>query len=158
MVTRSSLTLFHHFRYTLHCGLQNAFQRRDITNLDFKYQSKHQNIQYQTQFRFPPLQQMSIIKQYKYNQVYHTHSAIILDLQNNSYTLKQSQKEDAWWIKFRNNRCFKQQERLIQELSELVKMRILWWIKFRNKDIPYSISTTGRCIEKNGASQHQIEG
>ncbi|KAL9660388.1 hypothetical protein QQ045_025201 [Rhodiola kirilowii] len=48
----------------------------------------------------------------------------------------------------RNKRCFEKKKRTIEEVGELVKVRIAWWAKFRNAKCPYSISTIQRCIEE----------
>ncbi|KAL9664021.1 hypothetical protein QQ045_019418 [Rhodiola kirilowii] len=48
----------------------------------------------------------------------------------------------------RNKRCFLNQRKSIEEIGDLIKMRISWWVKFRNSGSPYSIDTIGRCIEE----------
>ncbi|KAL9674562.1 hypothetical protein QQ045_030834 [Rhodiola kirilowii] len=46
----------------------------------------------------------------------------------------------------RNKRCFQNQKRSVEEIVELVKVRVAWWAKYLSTKCPYAISTIKRCI------------
>ncbi|KAL9683236.1 hypothetical protein QQ045_015055 [Rhodiola kirilowii] len=48
----------------------------------------------------------------------------------------------------RNKRCFQDKKRTVEEICELVKVRVAWWTKYRSKRCPYTVSTITRCIEE----------
>ncbi|KAL9677221.1 hypothetical protein QQ045_005449 [Rhodiola kirilowii] len=48
----------------------------------------------------------------------------------------------------RNKRCFQGKKRPVEEIGELVKMRLAWWANYRSSKCPYSTSTISRCIEE----------
>ncbi|KAL9667293.1 hypothetical protein QQ045_001644 [Rhodiola kirilowii] len=48
----------------------------------------------------------------------------------------------------RNLRCFQKKKRSLEEICELVKVRLAWWAKYRSSKCPYNISTISRCIEE----------
>ncbi|CAM8969112.1 unnamed protein product [Rhodiola kirilowii] len=62
----------------------------------------------------------------------------------------------------RNKRCFQNCKRRVEEIGELVKVRVAWWAKYRKTKCPYSTSVIKNNIEestyeskKNAKSQNQ---
>ncbi|KAL9681258.1 hypothetical protein QQ045_013040 [Rhodiola kirilowii] len=48
----------------------------------------------------------------------------------------------------RNKRCFQNKKRSVEDICELVKVRLAWWAKYRSTKCPYTVSTISRCIEE----------
>lgn len=44
----------------------------------------------------------------------------------------------------RNNRCFRNRSREVEEVGELIKVTVAWWIKYRQSGSPYSTTTISR--------------
>ncbi|KAL9683896.1 hypothetical protein QQ045_021323 [Rhodiola kirilowii] len=47
----------------------------------------------------------------------------------------------------RNNRCFQSKTRRVEDVGELVKIRLAWWEKYRSSKCLYSSSIISRIIE-----------